>query len=395
MNENIPDLPVVPNELAPDLLGVTAMNPFPGQDSSSRAVMMSSHVGQALVVDGADIRRIQTGVEREYAKYTFSLKMPCNASILRVIHKYPPTMADNVKENPVTAVIYEDMDHPQRQVGVIELVKFHCLHQTYGFRYQYRPVLDQLVPGNAVPKGTIIADSPTVTEDGDYRYGVESNVALMSYQPVIEDGVIASDEYLKKLTATAYGSRTISWGKDRFPLNIFGDENNYKPFPDIGDRIGPDGLLFALREYDELLAPCQLAPACTREVDHVFDKTVYAEANARVVDVIVHKGNQPKSNLPSGMTAQAEKYFQKEFRYYESLIAEYYAIRRKQGGEVVTTPELHRLLVEALAFTDSDRKNKVSKLVNKNPLDEWCVEIVYEYKSVPTVGSKLTDLHGG
>jgi DNA-directed RNA polymerase beta subunit len=395
MSDNNP--PRIENELHPDLLGVNAINPWVGHDSSSRAAMLASHIGQSLVVKGANIRRCQTGVEREYAKYTFSLKMPCNALIIRCIQMYPKTMGENqIKDNPITTIIYEDVDSENREIGILDLVKYHHLHQHYGFHYQYRSkVLEKLMPGSFIPKGTVIADSPAVSPDGDYMFGVETNIALMSYQPVIEDGVIVSDEYIKKLTATAYGNRTVSFGKDYYPLNLYGDETRYKPFPDIGDKIRPDGLLFALRQYDEMLAPIHMTPKDLMEVDYVFDRTIYAEAGARVVDIEVYKGCQPTSNLPSNMTVQCEMYYRKELQYYSALVAEYESMRRKRGEALKVNPEFHRLLVKARAFLNDDKKNRINKTINRVPLDEWCVDLTFEYESIPTVGSKITDLHGG
>lgn len=383
-----------PNELSPELLGANALNPFPGHDSSSRAVMISSHVGQALVVDGATVRRCQTGVEREYAKYTFKIKMPCDALIIRCMHKYPPTVGETtIKENPLTAVVYRDCE--TNEVGVLELPTYNCLHQSFGFRYVYKKAIEQLIPGNFIPKDTVLADSPAVTDEGDYKYGVETQIAMMSYQPVIEDGIIASEEYLERLKTRGYGSRRLSWGKNYFPLNLYGDDQHYKPFPDVGDKIRPDGLLFALRAYDELLAPVHMTPRALQEVDYVFDKTVYAEPNARVIDAVVYKGNNNKSNMPSGMEEQTEKYHRKEYHFYKQLIEEYQSLRNRDRDELRLTPAFHRLLVEGLAFTNDDPNHRVNKTINRSPLDEWCVDITFEYEMVPTIGSKLTDLHGG
>lgn len=388
-------IPHFPNQLKPDLLGVTALNPWPGHDSSSRAAMMSSHIGQALVVKGADIRRCQTGVEREYAQHTFRIEMPCNALIIKCIQKYPATLGVNdIGDNPVTSVIYEDTE--TKEIGVLDLTKFHWLHQHYGFHYKYnRSVLEKLVPNSYIPKGTVIADSPSVTENGDYKYGVETQIALMSYQPVIEDGVIASESYLKKLTTTAYGSRIVSWGKDFFPLNVYGNDKVYQPFPNIGQRIRDDELVFALRKYDEYLAPAQMTPKKLQEVSYLFDRPYYGIGGAKVIDVIVHKGSNPKSNMPSGMVDQTNMYFKKEFTYYSSLLETERSLFKKRGETLRISKELHQLLVEARAFTDDYAKSKISKTRNRNPLDEWTVEIIFEYESVPTIGSKITDLHGG
>lgn len=383
------------NQLSAELLGIAALNPFLSQDSSSRLAMMCSHIGQSLVVKGATVRRTLTGVEREYGKYTHSIRMPCNAVILKCIDKYPRTIgADSVSENPIRTVIYENADSPRREIGILQLTRFHSVHQYYGFKYTYKPALEKLVPGAHIAKGTIIADSPTITEEGDYRYGLEAQMALMSMPPVIEDGVIASDAFLKRMTTMGFGSRTASWGKNRYPLNLYGDANNYKPFPDIGDRVREDGLLFAMRSYDELLAVNHMTSESLRTVDH-FDKTIYAQPGAKIVDVIIHKGNQLKTRMPSGMEDQCMMYYRKTRAYHEALLAEYHSLQSKLKNTLTITPEFQRLLVESHAVTNSDPRNRVQHTFNRSPIDEWLIEVVFEYEVTPTIGFKLTDLHGG
>lgn len=395
----------VPSELSAELLGVASTNPFLMHDSSSRLAMACTQIGQALVTEGNTVKRALTGTEREYGRFTFNIKMPCNAIVIRCIRKYPPMMGERMKENPLTILVYEDLDSPTREIGILELTRHHCMHQHFGFKYVYRPVLEQLVPGAHIPKGTVIADSPSITPDGDYKYGIETNIALMSYHPVIEDGIIASDEYLERLKTKAYGSRFISWGERDFPLNLYGDDKVYKPFPDIGEFIRDDKLLFATRRYDEKLAVVDFMPSKVRgdnftqsnlrEVDYIFDNTVYAEANAKVVDIIVHKGGQSRSNLPTGMNEQTEYYYRKEIAFYQSLMEVYEDLKRKRRDTVRISPNFERILVESQAFLDGLGKNRVVKTVGRSPLDEWHVEIVYEYTMTPTIGSKLTDCHGG
>lgn len=384
------------SELDPELLGLVAINPFFMNCSSSRLQMFCSHIGQSLVAKGATIRKIQSGLEREYAKYTFSIKMPCNANVIKIFQKYPKTMGiDAIRENPLTVVMYENLDTPRREIDVLEIPRFHCIHQYYGFKYVYKPALANLTPGTMVPKGTILADSPLVTPNGDYMYGLESNVAMMSINQIIEDGVVISRSYAKRLTTTGFGTRTISWGKNRYPLNLYGTRESPKSFPDIGDRIRPDGLLFALREYDDLLSVVDMTPDALMTPDYNFDKLVYAEPGAKIIDVIIHKGNQPRASVPIGLTEQADRYYGKTELFYEEYLKEVLRLKKIRGDQSYLSPKAHRLAVEAMAIIYDDPVNRVTKTFNRNPLDEWRVSIVYEYDVTPDIGAKLTCCAGG
>lgn len=384
-------------QLSPELIGLVATNPFFMHNSSSRLQMYCSHIGQSLVVKGCTRKRLQSGLEREYAKFTFSIKMPCNGMIVKIIQKYPRTIGiGSIKTNPTTLIIYENLDHPQREIGVLELPTFHCIHQYYGFKYQYKPFVNTLAPGATIPEGTILADSPTVTEDGDYKFGLETKVAMMSIPEIVEDAMVISESYAKRLKTVGFGSRTVSFGSKRYPINLkgYGTIEEPKLFPEIGDRIRADGLLFALREYDDILSVVDLTPEAMQEPDYTFDKLVYAEPNAKVVDVIIHKGNQPRNSMPIGITGQIESYYSKIHLFYNQIQQEYFSLKKKIGDNLRLTPQFHNLVVESLAMCSDDTNQKIVKTFNRTQLDEWRVEIVYEYELTPTVGYKLTATSG-
>lgn len=389
-----------PNELHPEFLGLTGLNPWPGQTSSSRGVMFSGHLGQALQVVGCTPRRCQTGLEREFGKYTFSLKFPSDASIIRVIPKYQQTVGQGgVKENPMNVVVYEDIH--TKEVGILNLVRYSTaldsMHQHFGFRYRYNQEVERMLSrGNHIPKDTIVADSPAIDEHGNYSYGVETNVAMMSIPGVIEDGFVVSRSYLKKIASRGYEKRVASWGKEYYPLNLYGDKDNYKPFPDIGDRIRDDGLLFALRRYDDLLAPIDMRPDRLEEPDYFFDKPIYGIPGAKVVDITVHHDEVQNKTQPTpvGMEVQAERYLDGTHRYYNTLIDTYKELKRTRGEDLRITPDFHRLLVEAYADQADPKKFRVTKMFRRNPLDDYRVEVSFEYDVEPTVGFKLTGCHG-
>ena len=155
-----------PNEMSSKWWGPCGLQPFPGHVSSSRLQMFASHLGQMLVLNGSTERSIQTGMEREYGKYTFKVEMPCNGLILDIIERYPTTMGiDTIQHNPLTVVIYENVD--TKEVGIINLVDYCSNHQYFGFRFAKKKGLNLLRIGGTVPKGTIFLDSPSITDAHD------------------------------------------------------------------------------------------------------------------------------------------------------------------------------------------------------------------------------------
>jgi hypothetical protein len=362
---------------------------------------MSGHLSQALVISGSSERKCQTGMEREYGKYTFSIKIPGDSNvqggveIIKIIQLYPQKIGfDVIKFNPQTVVIYEDV--LTKEIGMISIPRYCSYHQYFGFEYKPKEALMNMRVGSFIPYGTILMDSPSITDDGGYKYGLELNMAFMSHPSVSEDGIMISRDVLKKLRFKTFETRIVDWGSKRFPLNLYGDESHYKPFPDIGDKVRGDGLLMCLRTYDKELSVVEQSIYDTMEPDYIFDKLMYAGgAGGTIIDIRVHHDiKENESSDFANMDAQADKYNRSKHSFYQDILTEYNRLKAMRGKDLRMTPELHRLIVEGLAVVNNDPAARLSKLYRKSPMDDYRVEFVIEYETEPTVGFKLTDLHG-
>jgi DNA-directed RNA polymerase beta subunit len=396
-----------PNELHMELLNVLSLNPWDGNDSAVRKQMFASHLGQMLPFRGATERYCQTGAEREFAKYTFSTRVPVDCQVIRVIDRYRATLGQdsvirNREDNPHTLIIYEDVK--TNEIGCIDAQIYTSYHTHFGFRNAVKPALSRLNPGDWLAGGTILSDSPSVRDTGGYKYGRECNVAFMTHPATSEDGVLVSSDLVKEFVFNKFETRVVEFGHRYYPLNLYGDAEHFKAFPDIGDFVRPDGLLMALRSYDRdpqsydrELAIVEQGIHDLMEPDHVFDRLTYAgTGRGRVIDIRVHHDRQASVfPTPRGMEVQAARYDAALHTFYDEIVKEYRRLERERGREYLRlTPEFHRLVVEALAAT-MQTKERVFKLYRNAPVDDWRIEFVIEYEVTPTTGFKITDTHGG
>lgn len=387
-------------QLFPELLGVGNLVSHIRCNSASRVQMINSHIGQALVVKGSEPRRQLTGTEREFGKYTFSKKFKRNSSIITVVDRYRKTMGvDSIAESPERIYIYED--DATKGVDILQVPRFHCLHQHFGFEYKVnRKVEIGLFPKATVAAGTILADSPAVDMNGNYGYGVELNMALMSVPGVIEDGIIIADDVLDRLSAQGFERRQANCGKNFYFLNLYGDPSKpdeYKPFPDIGERIRDDGLLFAMRRYDAILAPVEMSQKALREPDYIYDRLVYGIAGAKVIDVVVQHDDTAKiPPTPVGMEKQMVKYHQAAIEFHTRILDEYNKLKRQHGKELPVGYAFGRMVVDALIYLNKPNRERqrASKTNRRNALDDWNVEVTFQYDMIPTIGNKLAGHHG-
>lgn len=390
--EHIPYPPYRQSELKPELLGFSALNPFAGYNSSPRSSMFSKHIGQCLVIKGAEPRRIQTGVEREFGKYTFSIGFDNNSYIVNVIDKFPYTAGmGGVDYQSMRTVIFENHDHPDLEVDVMYMPEYHCNHHFFGFNYKYDDnVLRKIYPGSRIPAGTKVANSPNVRANGDYAYGINANTVLGSHPCGIEDGVMMSETFADKLSTYIYETRTFTFGEDTFPLNIYGDENNYKIFPDIGEKVREDGVLCVMRDHAPALAPCDFSKENISKITP-FDLKHCCEPGSTVVDITVIHDDKHKNVLFLGMEDQVRKYYERHQHYYREIVNTYDRLCKARGGHLPISRELHRLIVEAkIMLSDLKKHHKKRKAI-----PPWTVTITTRYSIKAAKGFKITDTHGG
>jgi len=385
----------IPSQMYRDLQSICGLNTHPDNDSASRIQMLGSHLGQKLVFSGMNERRQQTGVEQEVGKYTFTVEMPVDARILKLIDRYNARGIGmhSIKLNPETAVIYEDKR--TGEIGVLNLPTYGSYHPYFGFEYKQREGMMQLKKDAHIEKGTVFLDTPGKTRHNNYMYGRELNVAFMSHPAVADDGIVISRDVLKYFTIKKYETRVIEWGKKKIPLNLYGNKDVYKPFPDIGDYVRADGILMALRSINGSLSPVQQSVQDMMNVDFIFDKRVYADGGGgRVIDIKIDTNGDFSAGL-SPTDEQLEKYITETRRYYKEILSVVREVQRARGEGMQLTPLLHRLVIDALVATEDEKEGKITKLYRRSELDTFRVEFTIEYEVVPTIGFKLTDCHGG
>jgi hypothetical protein len=404
-----------PNQLYPELANVMALSPFDGTVSASRKQMFgASHTSQCLVIEKSTPRRIQTGAEIQYGKATFSTKVERDCRVLAMIPFYQVNTlgVDALRYNPETMVIIEYAD--DGEVDCIPMREYFSNHQYFGFRYKNTDKGKNLRKDMELRAETILQDSPSKRADGNYCYGINLNVLFASFPEVAEDGVLLSDEVVPWLKIRKYEKRTVAYGSTHFPLNLYGDENTYKPFPEIGDYVRPDGLLMALRSYNSAYSAVEMSATASREVNYIFDKLTYVQSakrdketglaigRGRVIDVRVSHDTSRSPYSPDICNDQALKYDRAARVFYKEVLRHYNTMKAnkpKSGPNGLKVSHNFKNLVKhAYAVMQQESLNeehRVQMIYRASPMDDFTIEFVVEYEALPTEGFKITDCWGG
>lgn len=380
-----------------------AMSPFLQGDSAVRVQMTSSHRAQALQFKESNLPRTLTCLERQLGEYTFNITMPVNGIIISKHKRYIKGRSEgSIGGTPYITLIYQNQE--TGEYDLIDIRDTHSRHRVYGTDLIINPIVNTLVPGQGIAKGTILASNPSVKATGEYAAGLETNVVYMSTPCINEDGYGISESYRRRASPLEMLSYVCSFGKKSYALNTYGDKNNFKPFPDIGDTIRPDGLIFATRTYDEDFDAVDMTPKGLLDIDLMFDDLIYGTPNAEVYDITVESGigeSRPKTVTPKGLCGQLDKYIHATNMYYDGILNSYKKLC-KENRSVSLSPELHRLTVRALADkpneNDKSKSNSTGGKIRRNykkvPLDEFRVEVKTRKRKLIDLGAKFTGQHG-
>lgn len=392
-----------PNELRREFLGVCALNPWFAHDSSPRQQMFASHLGQALVFNGITRRFFQTGMEREYGKYTFSVKMPTTGDIIKTVVRYPggATAASiNPPKSPQVVVIYED--YQTKEIGCIDLPTHTSNHPYFGFEYESTGAMKELVCGKkSFKEGQIFLDSPAKDSHGNYGFGREIPIAFISLPETSEDSVLVSEELLPFMKFKVTERRTVEVGRDSYPTNGFGYRKPdgtvvFKPFPEIGEYIREDGYVMGTRRYNEKSALFEMSVNDLMEPNIPFDLPCYASAGkGKIVDIqIWHDTYNTSGLVPFGMDEMFKKYHTGMRQFYLEIHQEWKRLHRQRGAALKLSPAFSLMVKEAIAMV-GEHKERIHMHRRRKPLDDYTIEFTIEYEVTPTEGFKITDCHGG
>ena len=384
-----------------ELISIHAINPFCPHTSSSRLIMVSSQLSQIVTLENGDERIIQTGIEQQLGNNTFSKKFDTDVRIIALVDRYGGIDTNSVTETVEITVIFENLE--TGEIDYLSVPNYHSLHQYFGFAYDWNTeVLNSLTNGSIVKKDTVLADSPT-RRDGGYKFGLNANVALLTIPEVAEDGVVISKTMAKKLSYKIYERRTVEYGIDSFPLNIYGDEENYKAFPEIGERIGDDGVLMVLREYDSELAPALVSIKDVRDFNPMFDKAVYVKGKGGLIkDIKITTNPRFKKETYNNTNDIADKYVNSLIEHHRKILEVFNKLERDhyrkfRNNNMPISDKLNKLILNSLAIVNPDNR-PIEKTYKNERQDLYRIEFVieYDYAEMGGVanGAKVTDLHG-
>lgn len=403
-----------------ELIGTgTNLMIHPDGAQSSRIAMFGSHITQTPQVDGAETRTLFTGYEREYAKYMFNVTVEHDCRILNIIDRRAKNGFSNTFGTVLETVVFVECFDEHHTVDCIVIPQYESNHQYFGFELIRTPICNRMRVGDTLTKDTILAETPSVINK-EFCYGTQANVILVSHPQVIEDACVISQNLADKLNAWAYKKHRLFIGSKNIPLLPYGTDENPRMYPEVGEKVRPDGILFGTRSYNKLLAAVECSARALRQPCTQFDDCVIVDKEAIVIDINVYRddltvaphedgADKPHSKMttPSHMQAMLDSDYNGTSLFHSQIRDFYVRLKRnrekglnaKQRSDIKYTPKAHQTILNSIAYNPEDlpngKKENRRKQFNKELMDDYVVEITIKYRIPMAASGKLTDCAGG
>lgn len=225
-------------------LGELLFVPNANKCNSNRMVMLCSHIAQAPVLankDGGEFPLVNTRFENQISKYSSGYKISDDEYY--VLKKF-----NRNKYNYSLLVMDSKNNH-----HILGRNECYWLTEKYG--YKNNNYIDEYSEGDTIPKDTVLHTNTSYDQDMNLCYGRNLRAVFFAYKDLThEDAIVICESAAKKMTYNSVSKCVVNVNTNDILLNLYGDDENYKPFPNIGEEINDQTLLARRRiVYDRLL----------------------------------------------------------------------------------------------------------------------------------------------
>jgi hypothetical protein len=358
------------------VLGVTLLT-NPGYISSSRSIMFTLHMKQFVNLNLPQFPKVFTNYENMIGKYSTNYlraKSDC------VVHAKVPRFTNNLG-HLYTLFTY---DPKEKYYDVVEKKLVEDLTEKFGFAYTSE-VMDGLHEGNKIRKGEVLYKSLSYDEDMNYCYGLNATVIYLLDTRTIEDAAVCSESFSRRMSSKEVETVEMSLNDNDVLLNLYGDKENYKCFPDIGE-LTIDNVVCAKRRINNEQMLFDLKRSNLRSINPTSDTPEFC--SGKILDIIIYC-NKPIEEVPQNdFNKQILRYLKDQKAYYTKI--------NKVCGDIIDSGCKCSDTIKYLYRRSSDilDPNYKWRADDGGSFSHITMEFLIERDVPLTIGSKITGTSG-
>lgn len=357
----------------------------PSKLNSARGLMFSSHLDQFEPLNNPEVPKLSYGYENMVGEYSSGYyKTDKEYVIVDKICKFDfdENTSNKVKNLSYLLVVY---DEENDIYDVIQKVNFEKLTEDYGYKYK-TAVMDSYEVGETIPNGEVLYRSVSYDESMNYRYGLNATTVFMIDTDTTEDAIKMRRGFAEKFDSTKIDIVRIPMNTNDVLINLLGKGDEYKAFPDVGEKI-QSKILAAQRRlnYSQMLFDMKIENLS--RPNYMTDTPFYAKYKGRVVDINIYCNKDIEDLDDSLYNQQIIKYAKNSLRYHEEVVK--VLTKYKEKGKV--GDELNYHLKKSMEVLDPETKWRDS---NDSVFDNMIIEFSILKKHKVQRGTKFTGRTG-
>lgn len=356
------------------MLGKGLNIPNNATNSGGRKIMGNIHQSHSLVLTHGEIPYVATGYENRFGERSSSIiKADDDYEVIAKISKfsYAPDHHYYLIVRSLTS----------NKLDIIERISYKYVTEVYGYLHNNSIMDSMSMPGTIIRKGDILRRSTGFDQYGNKTNGRNINVAYMALDNNMEDSVIISSRCSDLLSAPLLRTVKIIINENDIPLNIYGNDDVYKVYPDIGEDI-KDGILMAYRRDKKEEAIYTQSVKKLQEIMMSDDKITI---KGKIIDINIYCNN-PEYIQTNAYNQQFLSYYNDRQRMNQDIV-------NVVGAYVTQGYELSYRLNKAFYNAKSELEGK--KFIDKKQFSNITIEFFVMENRKLGIGDKVSDRYGG
>lgn len=360
---------------SPSLLGMTMLT-YPNYINSMRSTMFTAHLKQFLNLVHPQFPFVFTNNENMVGKYSSGYKQ--TKSKLKV-HRKIVKFEDIVDKPTVYKLFVFDVE--KQMFDVIERRETEDLTENFGYEY-LNDVIDSFNEGDIIDENTVLYHSTSYDDDMNYGYGRNVVVAYTLEPFTSEDAAIASMSMAQDFTSVESDVIKIGLNNNDYLINLYGDNHEYKPLPEIGEKVS-NIIAVSRRQFNNQL----LFDFRDSSLGKILDGDIvfYVDKDVEIIDYTIYNNSEERNDSP--FYEQINKYIDAQEDYYQDIIETCEEII-ESGYEY--SREIDYLYKRALEMVDKEKKWKEGDSIFGNIE----IEIHIKRRASLAKGCKITGRYG-
>lgn len=284
---------------------------FAGYITSSRQNMLSNHLRAMVNLAKPEFARVATNNENLVGKYSDGYRKAEND--LKIVYKIP--RFSYMPEHLYTLIVY---DTKKDFYFMFNKENIEDLTEKYGYEYDNTYIENKNV-GDIIMGGDVYKKSKSYDEYMNYGFGINVPMCYQINNRTIEDAIEVSESLAKRMESIECETISIPVNDNDYFGNLYGDKNNYKGLPNIGEKVVNHVLCCKKRRFKNQEMH-DMKESNLSKIDFTSDKLYYATG---IVEDIIIYCNKPIDEIPDTPlnTQNVKNYLIEQERYFEELNA--------------------------------------------------------------------------